>query len=90
MHGGLQLGCLRNVHPVRGGGRWVIPALASIDINTQPAILAIRVWAIYERRRSILILLLLCWVASYGTSIAIAALRAKVGNLMRHPDHVPG
>lgn len=46
-------------------------------------------WAIYERRRSILIFLLLCWVASYGTSIAIAALRVKVSNLKRHPDRVP-
>ena len=58
----------------------MIPALASTDINARTAILVIRVWAVYERRRSILIFLLLCWVASYGTSIAIAALRVKVGS----------
>ena len=66
----------------------MIPAPASTDINTQSAILVIRVWAIYEHRRSILIFLLLCWAASYGTSIAIAVLRVKVGNLKRHPGPV--
>lgn len=89
MRGGLQLGCFCNVHPVRGSGRSVVPTLASTDTNTQSAILIIRVWALYERKRAILIFLLLCLAASYGTSIVMAAVRAKVGHLKRHLGYVP-
>lgn len=61
--------------------------LARTDLNTQPAILVIRVWALYERRRPILIFLLFCLVASFGISIVIVVLRIKVGNLDHHLDH---
>jgi len=49
------------------------------------AILVIRVWAIYERRRSILIFLLLCLAASYGTSIVVAALDVKTSKQLLSP-----